>query len=70
MLTVELEPDTEKRVAACARSRGVSQADLIRALIEEGLDDLDDVRMAAERLSQPRQPLTGAEARQALGLED
>ena len=70
MLTVELEPATEKRLAERAMRRGMSNADLVRTLIEEGLDDLDDIQMATDRLSQPLRPLTGAEARAALGLDD
>jgi predicted DNA-binding protein len=70
MTTITLEPVTEQRIAERARRYGVSEADLIRSLIEEGLDDLDDIQMAVERLNNPLQPLTSAEARQALGLDD
>lgn len=70
MTTFILEPNTEQRIAERARRYGVSEADLIRSLIEDGLDDLDDVQMAAERLNNPSQPLTSAEARQALGLDN
>jgi predicted DNA-binding protein len=70
MAAIILEPATEQRVAERARRHGVSEVDLIRTLIEEGLDDLDDAQMAAERLNDPLQPLTSAQARQALGLED
>jgi predicted DNA-binding protein len=44
--------------------------DLVRELIEASLDDLDDIQMAVERLEHPQKPLTGAEARKALGLDD
>ena len=70
MPTIILEPVTEQRIAERARRDGISEVDLIRALIEEGLDDLDDAQMAVDRLGNPLHPLTSAEARQALGLED
>ena len=70
MATIILEPATEQRIAERARRHGMSQVDLIRTLIEEGLDDLDDIQMAVDRLDNPLPPLTSAQARQALGLED
>ena len=70
MLTLVLDPETERRVAERAGSRGLSEADFLRALIETSLDDLDDIQMAVERLENPLQPLTSAQAREALGLED
>jgi predicted DNA-binding protein len=69
MLTIELEPEIERRVAERARTRGMSEADFVRALIEASLDDLDDVQMAVERLERPLPPLTSAEAHKALGLD-
>ena len=69
MLTLVLEPEIERRVAEGARSRGMSETDFVRALIVASLDDLDDVRMAVERLEHPLPPLTGAAAHKALGLD-
>ena len=69
MVTLVLEPETERRIAELARSQGLSEADFVRALIESSLDDLDDIQMAVERLENPLQPLTGIEARKALGLD-
>jgi predicted DNA-binding protein len=70
MVTLVLEPETERRIAELARSRGLSAAEFVRTLIEASLDDLDDIRMASERLEDPQQPLASAEARKALGLDD
>jgi predicted DNA-binding protein len=70
MLTISLDPDTERRVAERARTRGLSDAEFVRALIGDGLDDLDDIQMAADRLGRPLPPLTSAQAREALGLDD
>ena len=70
MPSIMLEPVTEQRLAERARREGVSEEDLLRALIEDGLDDLDDIQMAVERLNAPLQPLTSIQARARLGLED
>jgi predicted DNA-binding protein len=69
VVTLVLEPETERRIAELARHRGLSAADFVRTLIESSLDDLDDVQMATERLDDPQQALTSAEARKALGLD-
>lgn len=69
MVTLVLEPETERRIAELASSQGLSEAEFVRALIEASLDDLDDIHMAVQRLDSPLQPLTGAEARKALGLD-
>jgi predicted DNA-binding protein len=69
MVTLVLEPETERRIAELAKSQGLSEADFVRGLIESSLDDLDDIRVAVERLDNPLKPLTSAEARKALGLE-
>jgi hypothetical protein len=70
MLTVSLDADTERRVAERARASGLSDVDLVRSLIDDGLDDLDDAQMVTDRLANPRVPLTAIQARRALGLED
>jgi predicted DNA-binding protein len=69
MVTLVLEPETERRIAELAKSQGLSEADFVRGLIESSLDDLDDIRVAVERLDNPLKPLTSAEARKSLGLD-
>jgi predicted DNA-binding protein len=69
MVTLVLEPETERRIAELAKSQGLSEADFVRGLIESSLDDLDDIRVAVERLDNPLKPLTSGEARKALGLD-
>jgi predicted DNA-binding protein len=56
MPAIILEPATEQRIAERARRHGVSEVDLIRTPIEDGLNDLDDAQMAADRLNDPLQP--------------
>jgi hypothetical protein len=70
MLTVSLAPEIEHRISERATMNGVSVDDFLKSLIEAGLDDLDDVQMAADRLSHPLPTLTGDQARKALGLDD
>lgn len=70
MSSILLEPAIEQRLAERARRDGMPKADLAQLLIEDGLDDLDDLQVAAERLARPVQPLTSAQARRALGLDD
>ncbi len=40
----------------------MAEADFVRALIKESLDDLHDAEVAVERLEHPLPPLTGATA--------
>ena len=70
MLTLDLEPGLERRIFACAQLRGVSGPELIRALFDEALEDLEDIEIAVERLANPMKSLTSAEARKAPGLDD
>jgi predicted DNA-binding protein len=70
MLTISLDTDTEARLTEQARTRGLSEEAFVRLLIEDALDERDDIQMATDRLGHPLRPLTSAEARQALGLDD
>ena len=70
MLTISLDTDTEARLAERARMKGLSEEAFVRLLIGDGLDDLDDIQMATDRLAHRLPPLTSALARQALGLDD
>ena len=70
MLTFSLDTETAARLADRARTRGLSEEAFVRLLIEDGLDELDDMQMATDRLGHRLPPLTGAQARQALDLDD
>jgi predicted DNA-binding protein len=70
MVSVLLPAALEERLIELARSRGVSEGELARELIEASIDDLDDVEMAAARLEQRQVALTAEQARKALGLAD
>jgi len=70
MISVALNPDIEQRLAELAKSRGLSNSDFARELIEACIEDLDDIRMAAGRLENRQPALTTEQARKALGLGD
>jgi predicted DNA-binding protein len=48
--------DGGRRLAELAKSRGRSDGDLARELIERSVDDLDDIQMAVARLEKRESP--------------
>jgi predicted DNA-binding protein len=70
VLSISLPAAVEQRLSELARSRGVSESELARELIETRIEDLDDIEMAAERLTRRQPALTAEQARRALGLDD
>jgi predicted DNA-binding protein len=70
MLAVSLPAALEQRLIELAKSRGLSESELARELIEASIDDLDDIEMAAGRLQHRQHALTAERARKALGLDD
>jgi predicted DNA-binding protein len=70
MISVALNPDVEQRLTELAKSRGLSDGDFARELIEACIEDLDDIQMAAGRLDNRQPALTAEQARRALGLDD
>jgi len=60
MISVALNPEIEQRLAELAKSRGLSEGDFARELIEACIEDLDDIQMAAGRVEN-RQPALTAE---------
>jgi predicted DNA-binding protein len=70
MISVALNPDIEQRLTELAKSRGLSEGDFARELIEACIEDLDDIQMAAGRLENRQPALTVEQARKALGLDD
>jgi RHH-type rel operon transcriptional repressor/antitoxin RelB len=69
MLTIELDPDLERRLSELARRAGRTISDVARALIEESLEDREDRDLAEARLAQRRPPLTSQQVRKDLGLD-
>jgi len=70
MLSISLPAAVEERLTELARRRGLSEGELARELIEASIDDLEDIEMAVERLTNRQIPLTTEQARRALGLDD
>jgi predicted DNA-binding protein len=69
MLSIQLDSDLERRLSDLAKRTGQATSDVARELIEQGLEDLEDIEMAVERLEKRQPPLTTEQARKALGLE-
>jgi len=69
MLSIQLDSDLERRLSNLAKRTGQATSDVARELIEQGLEDLEDIEMAAERLEKRQPSLTTEQARKALGLE-
>ncbi len=69
MLSIQLDPDLERRLSELAQRTGQAVNDVARALIEESLEDLEDRDLAEARLEKRRPPLTGQHVRKELGLE-
>ena len=56
-VTARLPDDLVKSIDAAARSLNRSRAEVIRQAIEYYLDDLEDLRLALERLHDPADPV-------------
>jgi RHH-type rel operon transcriptional repressor/antitoxin RelB len=69
MLSIQLDPEIEKRLSALAKLTGRSEDSCARELIEEHIDDLEDRYVAESRLNDPEAPLTSRQVREDLGLE-
>ena len=69
MLKIQLDPETEKRLAELARRAGKSEDVCARELIEEHIKDLEDRYTAERRLTQSGPPLTSQQVRKELGLD-
>jgi RHH-type rel operon transcriptional repressor/antitoxin RelB len=68
MLSVPLDPETEARLDRLARLTGRTKADSAREAILEHLQDLEDARLASERLKNPTQTYSADEVKRELGL--
>ena len=70
MLSIQLDPETERRLSDLARRTGQTEDACARMLIEEYMDDQEDLRIAEERLGDGQPALTGKQVRKQLGLDD
>ena len=70
MLSIRLDPETERRLAQLAKRTGRTMTYYARQLIEGNLDDLEDRYLAEARLEVHRPTLTGKQVREELGLDN
>jgi RHH-type rel operon transcriptional repressor/antitoxin RelB len=68
MLSIQFDPEIERRLAAIALQTGRTTSDLVQELVSETIEDLEDRYIADARLSKQRPPLTIQEVRKELGL--
>ncbi len=69
MLSIQLNPEIEKRLSELAKRTGRTKDDCARELIEEHIDDLEDRYVAELRLRNRQPSLTSQQVRKDLGLE-
>jgi RHH-type transcriptional regulator, rel operon repressor / antitoxin RelB len=70
MLSINLDPEIEQRLKALSKRTGKTEAELARELVEYGMEDLEDITIAEERLANPGRTFTLEEVRKELGLDD
>ena len=70
MLSIQLDPELEQRLAELAKRTGQTASDLARELIRESLEDLEDRELAEPRLERRQSSLTSLQVRKELGLDD
>ena len=72
--SIQLTPDTERRLDLLVSQTGRSKAFYLHEMIERGLEDLEDCYLAMEVLGRVRtgaEPVySAAEARKILALDD
>ena len=69
MLSIRLDPGTERRLNELAKRTGRTKSYYARELIESNIEDLEDRYLAEARLEKRRPSLTSAQVRKELGLD-
>ncbi|HLH75149.1 MAG TPA: DUF6290 family protein [Chloroflexota bacterium] len=70
MLSIQLDPELERRLSEVAKRMGQTVSEVARELLEESLEDLEDRELAEARLAKRRPALTSQQVRQELGLDN
>lgn len=70
MLSIQLDPGIVQRLARLAKRTGKTEAELAGDLVKYGMEDLEDISIAEERLANPGIRLTSEQVRKELGLDD
>jgi predicted DNA-binding protein len=69
-VTFDMPKEIEAQFKAAAQARGIPLSDYVRDFVVEHYEeDVDDLRIAQERLGDPRPGLTSSQLRKNLGLE-
>jgi RHH-type rel operon transcriptional repressor/antitoxin RelB len=68
MVSIRLDPETERRLALVAERRGCSKSSLAREALVEHLDDLEDAFTALDRMRCPGRIYTSEEVKRNLGV--
>lgn len=68
MLSIRLDPDTERRLGGLAKHTGRTKSYYARELIESNIEDLEDRYLAEARLEKRPPPLTSRQVHKQLGL--
>ena len=63
MISIDLWPEIEQRLMALAKRTGKTEAELARELVKYGMEDLEDISIAEERLANPGARLTSEQVR-------
>jgi RHH-type transcriptional regulator, rel operon repressor / antitoxin RelB len=70
MLSIELDPAVEKRLAEFAKRTGRSKDSCVQELIEGNIEDLEDRYIAESRLKDRQTSFTSQQVRKELGLDN
>jgi len=69
MLSIRLDPDTERRLKALAEATGRTKSFYAREAILAHLDEMEDRFIAIERLERPEKRIPLEELERELGLD-
>lgn len=67
MLTIRLDPEIENRLQHLAARTGRTKTFYAREAILEHIEDLEDIYLAAQRLSRPARAYSAEEVKHAVG---
>lgn len=69
-VTLDIPKEIEAQFVAAAKAEGVPVSDYLRDfIVEHYQEDMEDLRIALDRLSDPQPALTSRQLRKNLGLD-
>ncbi len=68
MVTLRLNPATDRKLARLAKANGTSKTAIAREALIEHLEEAEDVRIAEERLNNPGKRIPLKDIERELGL--